>query len=255
MLLPLVILAWMILAAASLLLGWMAPAALAEATSITLGGTTHIHLSAGSTIGMITLITTILATLAGVAGVALQVLYGNATNSGPAWGVAHLLGIPLLGIGVGATASYYRAGEFHALTVILAAVGLLVVCLQGIARAFSARRARIRERTLSTGTRTVARVKRVDIVNYNSVDRWKIWLEYEDAGRNVWHITHVLPPAHIRGPQLGDRYDISYDPAKPGKKSHVVVHGQFQVAHAQRQTPRRSAHRPSGSTGRDGGPR
>ena len=252
-LLPLVILAWTVQAAACLVVGWMAPAALAEATSVTIGGTTHIHLSAGSTTGMITLIAVTLASLSGMAGLALQALYGNATNSGPAWGVTHMLGIPLLGIGVAATFSYSRVGEFHVLTVVLAAIGLLVVCLQAVARAFSARRARIRERTRNTGMRTVARVERVDTVNYNSVNRWKIWLEYEDAGRNIWHITHVLPPAHIRGPQIGDRYDISYDPAKPGKKSHVVVHGQFQVNSAQQHAARRRAARSVGPAGRAGG--
>ncbi|MCQ9367997.1 hypothetical protein NQ038_08585 [Brevibacterium sp. 50QC2O2] len=225
---PALIALWCLDGLIACVLGWITPAALDASTVVNFGSAVYGFLPADSPLGALTTGAALAVGVLGLVGLAGQGVYGNATGTGTAWGAANLFGVPMLGAGAAAALNLglNRANPGTVLTAgAIALCGLVLVCLPILARRGVARLERLREHTKDIGTRTTARVAKATRVTLNDVDRWKIWLEYQDAQGQAWHITHVLPIGSSDRPQAGHLYSLTYDPAHPGSKSRTFVHG------------------------------
>jgi hypothetical protein len=217
-LLAIVVTIWLLVGALAIPVGWFLPEMLGDAVSFSIGPATYTFLDGSSSAGAGVAVTCLNIMLClGVVGIMVQVLQGIRADNGPAWGLAYFGGIPLLGIGLAGTVRFALAGRVVPV--------LLLAIVLGVARLRGRRHAAIREQVRLSGVRTRARVARVDLTNRNDVHYWKTWLEYSDTDGEQYHVTHLAPFLSAAAPVVGREFAITYDPAHPGKRSHVVVHG------------------------------
>lgn len=206
--------------AAAFCLGWIGPVALDEATTIHFGNTTYTMLSGDSEVGSLV---ARLGITVGFAGMAGMVTFLAGKTRGPAWGLAYLCGLALLGLGVGALFGYAQLGERPWPAVLFTVLGFLVSIMHPVAEVRHALWKRSQARTSSTGVRTTATVRRVKITNRDSVNYWATWLEYQDQRGRTYNIKHLWMFGHLARPSVGQSVGITYDPAHPGRRFSVVV--------------------------------
>lgn len=224
-LLVVAIVVWCLVAAMALVIGWFMPALIAHTTSSTIGDATYYDTEASGAAARFAAGLAIAVLPVGVIGILAQAFYGGADDGGAAWGVAYYFGLPIAGVGIGATVRHATDGRASALMIGLAILGLAICSLQWVTLLIRDRRRRIREQVRRTGIHTTARVMKVRVVNTNDVHSWKAWLQYSDTDGNIYHVTHLEKFFSSHTPKVGDEYSLSYDPASPGARSHVVVEG------------------------------
>ncbi|MGO2632649.1 MAG: DUF4064 domain-containing protein [Galactobacter sp.] len=241
LLLTLTAVAFTVQALASLGLGLIGPQALRGSRTIHIGNTMHMSLDSSTEVGRLANILTIGVLAAGVIGVVLMIV---GKKRAPAWGIAYLFGLPLLGLGLGSFLAYREEGTFQSVSLIMAGVGLVVCLLHPMAELRHRVFLRRQETTRANGVTTNAQVKRVGMSNYNHVDYWVSWLQYQDGQGRTFHIKHRQMVAATRKPTVCQNIRIAYDPQHPGRRSSVVV-----MSNESNKVDRFSARQRSGSSG------
>lgn len=217
---------WCLVTAMALAIGWFMPDLIAHTPPATIGDTTYEDTAAQGPASRLTTILAIAVLPIGVVGILAQALHGGRDGAGAPWGMTYFFGLPPAGVGIGATVRYALDGRASAPVVALALLGLAVCSIQWVTVLVRRRRDMTRDRIRRTGAHTTARVMKVRVVNTNDVHSWKTWLQYSDADGNTYHVTHLDKFfASSHRPAVGDEYSITYDPARPGARSHVVVGG------------------------------
>jgi hypothetical protein len=218
--------AFLVQAAAAFALGLTGPAALDRSTSIRFGATTYTSLSGDSELGRLVSVLLTVMICSGLAGLFLM-MFGK--QRGPAWGVAYLLGLPLLGMGLGSFITYRADGEVQPVSLAMAATGLVVSLLHPLAEIRHRVGSRQQAHTRAHGVTTTAQIRRVSLSTYDNVDHWVVWLQYQDATGRTFHIKHRVRTGTLVLPKVGQSVKITYDPRHPGRRSAVVVHGTYRV--------------------------
>lgn len=152
-------------------------------------------------------------------------VYRDRAGRGGGWAVADLLGLTLTGVGLGGVVAGVGEGFFPGLPLALLLLGGAVLAIEPVTR-WRIRVFRAHQHwSRSRGARTTATVQRTDVVTRADVEHWKVWLVFADASGREYATTTTIPFGRGGVPQTGDRYDVRYDPARPGRRATTYVVG------------------------------
>lgn len=149
--------------------------------------------------------------------------YRYRAGQGPAWFLAYASGIALLGGGIGGVIASTTTEVSATIPIVLAVLGAAVLAIHPICMRIKARRTGRQAWSRMRGTLADAVVTQVVTRTTSDVNRWEATLQYvDDEGTTRWHRAAIPFSAGVT-PKVGQRYELRYDPDRPGRRSSIYV--------------------------------
>lgn len=153
----------------------------------------------------------------------LDIWHRICAEAGYGWPVAHVLGVPALGYGIGGLVRVATVGADPVGPIVVLVAGAAALAVRPVLTRWWAVRRRRQDWARMHGTVVIGEVTATNIVAYDGVDHWTATVRFTDAqGRQRWAKGRLRVRQNPQ-PRVGDRCTVRYDPEHPGRRSSIHI--------------------------------